>query len=361
MKRSASCVVWASIAVGALCVGDRASIQAAVIVVATTIQAAVDAADPGDIIVVPPGTYQESVLVTTDELTIQGSSAAILDASGFPDGIHVGADGWVMGPDDVPTCPPIAVRHFTLRGLTIRNADQNGVFLSGVEGYTLTHGTYLDNGDYGLFPECSHQGSIAFNTVHGGADACIYVGNDVGASITDNHATGCTLGIEIENSRDLVVRRNRVTDNTAGLLAIVNPLLPRPTTENLLIEQNVIVRNNRPNQSVEPELAMIPSGTGMLNVGSDMLIIRGNVVADHDTFGLVIAQNPRAAEDPRIEPHPDGNQVQRNVVLGNGRHPVDTLPGGDIVYDGSGTGTCFAHNLFTSATPANIEELFPCP
>jgi hypothetical protein len=46
MKRSASCVVWASIAVGALCVGDRASIQAAVIVVATTIQAAVDAADP---------------------------------------------------------------------------------------------------------------------------------------------------------------------------------------------------------------------------------------------------------------------------------------------------------------------------
>jgi parallel beta-helix repeat protein len=354
-------VIWASIAVGALFVGDRASVKAAVIVVATTIQAAVDVAHPGDIIVVPPGTYQESVLVNTDELTIWGSSAAILDASGFPDGIHIGAAGLVTGPDRLPACPPIAVRHFTLRGLTIRNADQNGVFLNGVEGYTLTHGTYLDNGIYGLFPECSTQGHIAFNRVHGGAETCIYVGNDVGASLTDNHATGCLLGIQIENSRDLVVRRNRLTDNTAGLLAIVNPFLPLTTTENLLIEQNVIVRNNRPNQSVEPELAMIPSGTGMLDVGSDTLIISGNVVADHDTFGVVIAQNPRAAEDPRIEPHPDGNQVQRNVVLGNGRHPVDALLGGDIVYDGSGTGTCFAHNLFRSATPANIEELFPCP
>jgi parallel beta-helix repeat protein len=361
MKRSASGLVWASIAVGALFAGDGASVQAAVIVVATTIQAAVDAAHPGDIIVVPPGTYQESVLVNTDDLTIWGSSTAILDASGFPDGIHIGAAGLVPGPDNLPACPPVVVRQFTLRGLTIRKADHNGVFLNGVEGYTLTRGTYLDNGDYGPFPVCSHHGHISFNTVQGGADACIYVGNDVGTSLTDNHATGCTVGIEIENSRDVVVRRNRATDNTVGILAIVNPLLPLTTTENLRIEQNVIVRNNRPNQSTESELASIPSGTGILNVGIDQLIISENVVADNNTFGVVIAQNPRAAEDPRIEPNPEGNQVQRNVVLGNGRHPAMSQPGVDIVYDGSGTGNCFAHNLFTSSIPSDIETVFPCP
>ena len=42
------------------------------IVVTTTIQAAVDAASPGDTIVVPPGIYHETVTVTRSGLTIRG-------------------------------------------------------------------------------------------------------------------------------------------------------------------------------------------------------------------------------------------------------------------------------------------------
>jgi nitrous oxidase accessory protein NosD len=52
------------------------------ILVTTTIQAAVDAAQPGDTILVPPGTYRESVLVTKSHLTITGSPAAVIDAPG---------------------------------------------------------------------------------------------------------------------------------------------------------------------------------------------------------------------------------------------------------------------------------------
>jgi polygalacturonase len=61
------------------------------IVVTTTIQAAVDAAEPGDTILVPPGTYRESVLVTKSHLTIAGSRAAVIDAAGFRAGIRVGS------------------------------------------------------------------------------------------------------------------------------------------------------------------------------------------------------------------------------------------------------------------------------
>ena len=44
--------------------------QTNVIVVSTTIQAAVDTANPGDTVRVPPGIYHENVLVTKDNITI---------------------------------------------------------------------------------------------------------------------------------------------------------------------------------------------------------------------------------------------------------------------------------------------------
>ena len=61
-----------------------------VVVVTTTIQAAVDAANPGDTVVVPPGEYTECVVVDKDNLTIQGSHGAVLDAEGCENGITVG-------------------------------------------------------------------------------------------------------------------------------------------------------------------------------------------------------------------------------------------------------------------------------
>src|SRR5439155_16762467 len=71
---------------------EIASAEAAVVVVSTTMQAAVNEAKPGDIILVPPGTYRETVRVLKDHITILGSEGAIIDGTGFANGIHVGAD-----------------------------------------------------------------------------------------------------------------------------------------------------------------------------------------------------------------------------------------------------------------------------
>ena len=172
---------------------EIASAEAAVVVVSTTIQAAVDKARPGDVIVVPPRTYWETVHVLKDNITILGSEGAIIDARRFPNGIHVGADIFGQGPNGTPVCPPVTVRNFTLIGLTIQNAVSNGIFLSGVDTYTLGQGKYLNNGDYGTYPSCSNNGQINFNYVKGGGDTCIYVGNDVEASIIGNVASDCTV------------------------------------------------------------------------------------------------------------------------------------------------------------------------
>jgi len=361
MKSIKCCFRLAWIAITMIAASQLNIAEAEVITVTTTIQDAENAANPGDTIFVPPGIYRETVHVNKDDLTIVGSREAIIDASGFANGIQVGADIlFSVGPKGIPVCPTVAVKTFKLIGLTIRNATQNGVFLSGVDTYTILRGRFIDNGDYGVFPSCSNNGQIGFNYVTGGVDTCIYIGNDVGANITGNQATGCTVGIQIVNSSDLQLTENVVTGNTTGILAIVDPLNPLTSTNNVLIESNSVLSNNLPNRASEPALARIPVGTGILNVGSDNMRILNNKIEGNNTLGVAITQNPLASQDPRIDPNPDGNEVRQNVVLDNGMQPTQNLPGADLFYDRSGKDNCFSNNTFKTAIPTDIETQFPC-
>ena len=47
-------------------------------------QAAVDAAQPGELVMIEPGTYVEAVDVSTDELTIRGENAISLERYEYP-------------------------------------------------------------------------------------------------------------------------------------------------------------------------------------------------------------------------------------------------------------------------------------
>jgi parallel beta-helix repeat protein len=342
------------------------------IVVTTTIQAAVDAAQPGDTIRVPPGTYRESVLVDKSHLTIVGSRAAIIDAEGFRTGIRVGT-GRISRDGPVSTCPPLAVTGFTLRGLTIKHAGFSGVFLIGVDGYHLTGTRYLDNPVYGPFPVCSRNGLIDFNQVVGGGSAVgpsldtgIYVGDDDQVTIRHNTVTNYVIGVVVENTTHAVVRDNLLRGNTAGIYVAVFPDHPRPFTDDVVLERNQVLHNNLPNPVPADSgdaIGLVPTGAGIVNLGADRVVIRHNRVIGNDSLGVAIIQNPLAPSDPRIEPNPDFNQVRGNVILHNGRNPDPVraiTPGADIVYDGTGTGTCFADNVFATDFPAGITALFPC-
>ena len=329
------------------------------IVVETTIQAAVDSASPGDTVVVPPGTYHETVVVDKDDLTIQGSVAAVLDASGNEYGMRVGTGAITGNP---PVCPPLTVHNFTLDGLTIQNADDTGIFLLGVDGFHVTNGRYLDNEEYGVFPRCSHHGLIDHNSGGGGEDATIYVGVDDGVVVEKNDLREGEIGIELENTLHSIVRNNHVSGNVAGILVVVLPGLPTVVTDDALIEDNVIDTNNLPNPFPAPpplfdDLQLLPSGTGILNVGGDRVVIRNNVVNKNDTVGVALIENPFGFGPP------DDNVVENNVIMQNGKQPDprSTPLSGDIVYDGSGSGNCFSDNVFKTDFPPGITTAYACP
>jgi parallel beta-helix repeat protein len=329
------------------------------VVVVSSIQAAVDAAAPGDTVVVPPGLYHETVTIGKSGITLRGSRGAVLDASGFAVGIRASA-----GPGG-PGCPVSTLTHITVDGLRIENARFTGVLLRGVDGFAVRDGSYTGNEEYAIFPICSRNGVIDGNHVEGTDDAAIYVGNSDDVVVERNHATDSTVGIEIENSTGLVVRGNTTIANTSGIVTFVLPGLAVPVTEDVLIERNVVMHNNRPNPVLPSEdvVGLIPAGTGILTVGADRVTVRDNRVVGNDSGGIAVIALPVPNPDPRVDPFPDSNRVVGNVALANGRNPDllrSPFPGADLIYDGSGSGTCFADNVFATSVPPTLDLLFGC-
>ena len=329
------------------------------VVVSTSIQAAVDAARPGDTIVVPPGRYHESVRIEKSRITVRGSRGAVLDASGFAVGMRV-----ATGPGG-PGCPAPTLSDISIDGLRIESASFTGVLLRGVDGFTVRDGVYTGNEEYAIFPICSQNGTVDSNDVEGTDDAAIYVGNSHDVVVDRNHATDSTVGIEIENSIGIVVRNNTAIGNTSGIVTFVLPGLAVPMTEDVLIERNVVMHNNRPNPVLPSEdvVGLVPAGTGILTVGADRVTVRENRVVGNDSGGIAVIALPFPNPDPRVDPFPDSNRVVGNVAFANGRSPDllrSPFPGADLIYDGSGSGTCFADNVFATSVPPALELLFGC-
>ena len=324
------------------------------IVVSTTIQAAINAARPGDTVRVPPGIYRENVLVTQDNITIQGSVGAIMDGTGL-----AGDTGITVTPVD----PATRITGFRLTGLRIQNYSDNGVFLVHVDDFHISRGEYMDNAEYGIFPVLSSNGVIDFNRVSGANDTGIYVGQSKAVAIKQNHVTDCTVGIEVENSADITVDNNTAIGNSVGILVSLLPGLDVTTSQDITVTNNVLNRNNRPNPATDPDdpLSQLPSGIGFLNLGSDSVKVQDNTVTHNKSAGIAIVQVP--PELAGSDPFPDNNVVRHNVAVQNGGDPDPKLapfPGSDLLWDLSGTGNCWARNVFQTAFPT-LPPLPVCP
>ncbi|MGW0996755.1 right-handed parallel beta-helix repeat-containing protein [Streptomyces sp. NPDC002523] len=324
---------------------------------APTISDAVSLARPGDLVLVAPGVYHESVRIDTARVTLRGASRD-----------KVVIDGQLRQPNGVVvTAPGVAVEN-----LTVRNNTQNGVLVTGsakaaagmpghsggydtgdepvtfLKSFLVSYVTATRNGLYGIYAFSAQNGVIEHSYASGGADSGIYVGQCKPCRIVvrDNVAELNAVGYEGTNaSGDMYVVGNRLVGNRVGLTTDSDhqeKLLPQ---QGAVIAGNLIAANQ---QTATPEQADGGWGTGIgIDGGSDNQFVR-NRIADNSNAGLVITAT---ADMPPI-----GNQIVDNTFTGNGVDVGWTFPTAT-----RGRGNCLRGNELRTTVPARLATTASCP
>jgi parallel beta-helix repeat protein len=224
----------------------------------TTIQAAVDAASPGATILVCPGTYQESVTITKNDLRIRAKGApgsVVLDGmaetllAGFY--IHNASENLISG---------FRIQNFHEAGILLDNGDGNrirknvatGAHHDGIElrldssGNLIEHNLVTDNlasnacgiqirdagstanvvrhnkainNNWGIRIGLGATNNAVFHNraVNNRAFGILNFSGGDGTSIKGNRAFGNPTGISIQGSTGVTVARNHAFGNTLDL------------------------------------------------------------------------------------------------------------------------------------------------
>ena len=268
------------------------------IAVAASIQAAVDEAQPCDWVLVPPGLYEESVVVSTPTVHLRGTNRNTVVVEG---GVDVEADG-------------VSVENLTVRGGPVR--------WGAVRAWK---GSYLTV--YATDP-AAPRGLSAEAGAEGAWDH-VYAGGFAEAGIVCD-ACRATLA-------HALVERNAVGVSATGRLAVRDSLVRlngfgvRFTVTGSAIRTSRVEQNDRIGIELDATTGAVAAN---------------NVVLANRTFGIV---GHEGTADPYAQLV--GNRIVRNVVRGS---RYDLALEGGLHGTMSSAGNCVAGNLVRTKLPADL-------
>ncbi|MFF2009421.1 right-handed parallel beta-helix repeat-containing protein [Streptomyces sp. NPDC058195] len=325
---------------------------------ASTIKAALDRARPGDLVLVSPGKYHESIQMRTDRVVLRGTdrNRVVIDGQGRrSNGIVVTAAG--------VSVENLTVSNHLLNGVLVTGmSDADGGLARGSDGYQhldparfppldgfrVRYVTAHANGLYGIYAFNARNGVIEHNYASGSADSGLYVGQckPCHVLVQDNIADHNAIGYEGTNaSGPIWVLRNRFTRNRVGMTVDSDYQEAFVPQTGGMIAGNLVSDNNAPDT---PEQADGGFGIGIGIAGGQRNTLLRNRVIGNSRVGIVLASH----EDVP----PLSNRLQDNTLSDNAV---------DIAYQTSarapGQGNCLQGNTLHRTLPDDLPRAASCP
>ncbi len=301
-----------------------------------TIQSAVDAADPGDLVLIEPGVYAEGVSVTTPGLVIRGvdRNRVVLD------GEFTRSNGFFVTADGV-----------AIENITARNYVTNGFYWDGVTGYRGSYLTAIDDWVYGIYAFDSVDGLFEHSYASGSWDAGFYVGqcDPCNAVVTDVLAEFNGLGYSGTNSSgDMYIVNSEWRHNVGGIVPNTLDSELLPPSHDVLVAGNYIHHNGESERAPNRSAEWSSFGNGVVLAGVRDSVVRNNLMVNNASSGVEVV----TMIDANMW-RSGGNEVRDNMIRGSGR--ADLLLGGPLE-----EGSCFSGNDAKTSVPYFLNALHDC-
>lgn len=325
-----------------------------------SIQAAVDAASPGDTISVAAGTYHESITITKDNITLRGAGSgaggtvlappatfpANFCARVPPDAATHGGGVCILGQF---TFNPEAVQAYVtgvhVTGIKFDGFPGDGVAMVAAKNSRADHLVINGSGGYGLVDVASVQDTIDHITINGGTRAGIYE-NSSGAVLAANDVSNAAYGIAVQDSDNFVVTGNNAHGNCNGYM-VFDSDEANPAGDNSVVAGNVFSANNAFCHD-EPSIDFPAiQGTGMVLVGATHTVITGNTISGNTGAQPLSGGIALVSGAPYLAgPVESSVVITGNTVTGNG--PTD------LMWDGAGSAVVISGNHCGTSSPASL-------